>query len=289
MKCCSTKPIPRFLKPALKKLYYYSIDIIHWPKRRNSMIPPRSMIFVGAGDFTQIGQEFKNHFIRLAGLQPHNRVLDVGCGIGRMAIPLADYLSPEGEYWGFDIVAKGINWCHRHISTRYSNFHFIHCDIYNKYYHKNGKTLAGDYRFPFNNEFFDFIFLTSVFTHMLPPDLENYLSEISRVLKAGGKCLITFFLLNNESEDLIRAGRSSLDFRYEIDGCLTTDKSKPETAIAYTEGFIKQLFDKYGLTIIEPVHYGSWCKRDAFLSFQDIIVATKAVPQWNLRHPRASE
>jgi len=257
-------------------IYFFSLDIIDGVKGRDSMIPPRSMTFsIGDGDFTKIGQDYKNYFIALANLQPHNRVLDVGCGFGRMAIPLASYLSSEGEYWGFDIVAKGINWCQSHISSKHSNFHFLHSDIFNKFYNRNGKILAKDYQFPFDNEFFDFIFLTSVFTHMLPPDVENYLGEISRVLKKGGKCLITFFILNDESENLIRAGSSYIDFCHKINDCLSINENTPEFAIAYREEFVRRLYNKYGLAIIEPIHYGSWCKRDTFLDSQDIVVATK--------------
>jgi len=54
--------IPNFLKPTLKKLFYFAIGIIDSLKGKdsNSMIPPRSMIFVGNGDFEKIGEEFKN-------------------------------------------------------------------------------------------------------------------------------------------------------------------------------------------------------------------------------------
>jgi SAM-dependent methyltransferase len=267
--------IPNFLKPTLKKFYYFPIDVIDRLKGVDSMIPPRSAIFVGAGDFVKIGQEFKNYFIELANLQPSYRVLDVGCGIGRMAIPLTNYLSKEGEYWGFDIVKKGIEWCQSRISPKFSNFHFQHSDVYNKHYNPNGKVQAQNFQFPFDDESFDFVFLTSVFTHMLPSDLENYLSEISRVLKTEGKCLITFFILNEESENLVCSGRSTLDFLYKIQDCLTISENDPEAAIAYREEFVLRLFKKYGLKIVQPIHYGYWCKRDTFLTYQDMIIATK--------------
>ena len=234
------------------------------------------MNFVGDGDFEQIGQQFKDYFIELGNLQPNDRVLDVGCGIGRMAIPLTSYLSKKGEYWGFDIVKMGIEWCQTHISPKFPNFHFQHSDIYNKLYNPDGKVQPQDFQFPFDNEFFDFVFLTSVFTHMLPLEMENYTSEISRVLKKGGTCMITFFLLNEESVDLINSGRSSQDFKYEVNGCLTTNESLPEAALAYNEEFIRKLFVKYGLVIAQPISYGNWCKRQNFLSYQDLIIAEKS-------------
>jgi hypothetical protein len=106
-------------------------------------------------------------------------------------------------------------------------------------------------------------------------DLENYLSEVSRVLKKGGTCLITFFILNEESIRLVRAGSSSLDFKYEIEGCLTTSETVPENAIAYEEDFVRKQFQKKGLVISQPIHYGSWCNRPEFLTFQDLIIAKK--------------
>lgn len=244
-------------------------------KSRNSLIPPESVVFVGPGDFVATGNEFKGYFVELAGLQRDERVLDVGCGIGRMAVPLTHYLSSEGEYHGFDIVRYGIKWCRRHISSRFPNFHFDHVDVHNKRYNKRGRLRASEVVFPFAEEYFDFVFLTSVFTHMLPSGVERYLSEIERVLRRGGRCLITFFLLNEESRKFISMGRSSQAFQYELDGCMTVDKGNPEAVIAYDEGRIRGMLAERKLDIVDPIRYGEWCGRETALSYQDILVAVK--------------
>lgn len=134
----------------------------------------------------------------------------MGCGIGRKTIPLTKYLDKTGRYEGFDIIKTEVDLCKKRISTKYPNFHFQRVDIFNECYNPKGKYKASEFKFPFENEFFDFVVLGSIFTHMLPEDIENYLSEIARVLKKGGRFLITFFLLNKESLELINALRQIL-------------------------------------------------------------------------------
>ncbi len=283
--------IPKPWRPKARELYYawlkqlesmgkrcfhfFQDRIDLWSGKRDRLTPPQWMIFVGKGDFKVIGNEFLHYFIDLGGLKPDEKVLDVGCGIGRMAVPLTGYLKDGGSYEGIDIVADGIRWCRKNITPRFPHFHFQTADIFNKYYNPAGKYMAAEYRFPYQDESFDFIFLTSVFTHILRPDMENYVSEIKRVLKKGGRCLITFFLLNDESSKLIELNRSSIDFRYCLDGCWIKDKELPEDATAYDEKYTRELYKTNNLEISEPIHYGSWCGREKFLSYQDIITAVK--------------
>ena len=268
--------IPHSARPILRKIYYFPSDLIHKLSASESMVPPRSRIFVGNEDFKEIGQEFKNYLIELAGLKPSHKILDIGCGIGRMAIPLTDYISGDGEYYGIDIVQDGIKWCSEKISSKYSNFHFIHTDVYNKHYNPEGRFLASEYAFPFSDGMFDIVLLTSVFTHMRRKDIENYLAEISRVLTPGGSCLITFFLLNDESIDACMSGLAAFDFKYELDGFFTTNKETPEAAIAYRQDYVEKIIENNGLRVSGGIYFGFWCGRKTFLSCQDLVVAHKA-------------
>ncbi|MCC6818924.1 MAG: class I SAM-dependent methyltransferase, partial [Bacteroidia bacterium] len=85
------------LRRIARRLYYYPIDIIEGiTGKRDAITPPKGKIFIGPGDFKYLGNKLKNDFIKYGGLQPHHHVLDIGCGIGRIAIPLTEYLSSAG-------------------------------------------------------------------------------------------------------------------------------------------------------------------------------------------------
>ena len=170
---------------------------------------------------------------------------------------------------------KGIAWCRENITSRYPNFRFRVADIKNKEYNPGGRFAASEYRFPYADASFDFVLLTSVFTHLLPDEVENYLSEIRRVLAPGGRCLASFFLLNEESLGAIRSGTSTIDFRHDFGGYRAKSRETPEAAIAYPEDYVRSLYAELGLEIAEPVHYGSWPGRRDFLSYQDLVIAVK--------------
>jgi ubiquinone/menaquinone biosynthesis C-methylase UbiE len=243
----------------------------------NGEIPPSELAaFVGDGDFVSVGNEFLAFFTNLCDLKPDETILDVGCGIGRMAIPLTKYLNNNGTYHGFDIVGPGIDWCNNNITSKHPNFHFQLVEIYNKAYNPNGTVRTREFRFPYDDDSFDFVFLTSVFTHMLPDDIDHYLDEINRVLKSGGRCLITFFLLNKDSCELIKKGESTLNFRYGRAICKFEKWQMPECAIAYQEDFIRGLYKTKLLHIKTPIYYGNWCGRENTLTYQDIITAEKS-------------
>lgn len=236
--------------------------------------PPELQQFVG-GDYERVGREFTGYLIDLCGLKPHDSVLDIGCGSGRMAAPLTRYLDASGSYRGFDVSPKAIAWCRENIARRFPNFEFTAVDVQNVPYNAAGKLKPAEFRFPYASGSFDVVFLASVFTHMFPQDIANYMSEIVRVLKPSGRCLSTFFLLNEESSDLIDRKQGALNFEYRGKGFRSINEKRPEDAIAYPEEFVMSLWTQAGMKLSQPVLHGSWCGRPRFLSFQDIVVTVK--------------
>ncbi|MBD3390596.1 MAG: methyltransferase domain-containing protein [Chitinivibrionales bacterium] len=243
--------------------------------KRDPLVPPRWKVFTGRGNYREIGERFSALF-KDCGLKPDDAVLDVGSGMGRMAVGLVDYLSPDARYHGLEIVRAGVSWCTRHITSRYPHFRFHHADIYNRMYNRKGSVMPADYRFPFENEAFDFAFLTSVFTHMLPPDVKHYLEELCRVLKRGGTCVATANLINGHSAARIEAGTTSLDMKYTGEHYRTVSLKTPEFNIGLEEDWLLEAYAAAGLVVEQPVLYGRWCRETTNTNFQDVIVARKA-------------
>jgi ubiquinone/menaquinone biosynthesis C-methylase UbiE len=219
------------------------------------------------GSFESSGAEFMGYLRSLAGLRPSEHVLDIGCGCGQMALHLKDYLDEKGSYVGVDIHRPSIKWCEKNIARRHKNFQFAHIDVRNLAYNPNAAERAEAYVFPFADRSFDVVLLKSVFTHMRPAEVRNYVSEVARLLKTDGRCLATFFLLNDEQA----RGVNDLAFNYGESEWRYVHEHSPESAVAYDESFVMQLLEKYGLRV-EKKMYGRWSGREDGLSYQDILI-----------------
>jgi hypothetical protein len=99
----------------------------------------------------------------------------------------------------------------------------------------------------------------------------HYISEVSRLLKPGGGGLVTFFLLNPESESLIAAGKSRPSLVYEAEhGSKAEKPDLLEFAIGHQEEFVVQAFRRYGMRM-QVMEYGAWCGRINGRYYQDFV------------------
>jgi len=242
---------------------------------KQPLAPPRRLIFTGAGDFIRIGELFLQDFISKKLINPDSSVLDIGSGIGRIAIPLTSFLK-KGKYEGFDIMKPGIRWCQKNISTRFPHFKFTQVSLANDLYRNSGDA-AAQFVFPSADDQFDLAIATSVFTHMLPEEVIRYVEEIHRVLKKGGNAYLTFFILNENSLRQMKQGVNEFNFQFDHGSYRLLDEKVKSANVAYDE---KYLFD----TVIPPakfkiasIEYGTWStmSKGSPIRFQDLVVITK--------------
>ncbi|MEX2560227.1 MAG: class I SAM-dependent methyltransferase [Pirellulales bacterium] len=240
--------------------------------------PPKLLLGHGGPQFRDIGRRWVETFQLIASLSPTAHVLDVGCGPGRMALELAPYLRTSGRYEGFDIRAADIAWCKKEIEPRWSRSRFQLVDVNNAHYNASGELAAEAFRFPYPDQSFDFVFMTSVCTHLRSRAVSNYLGQASRVLKAGGRCLASFFLVNERVWARIAAGKSRFQFAHAIGPSTWSQYAdRPERVVAYEETFIRTVHQQAGLAVCEPMHYGAWSGDvpPGTRHSQDVVVAFK--------------
>jgi SAM-dependent methyltransferase len=144
-----------------------------------------------------LSKAIKKESVHLTG-----KILDFGCGDK----PYKSFFNHAIEYIGLDIENEG----HSHEKEE--------IDVY-----YDGKTI------PFENEYFDSVFSSEVFEHVF--DIDPILDEIYRVLKKGGKMLISLPFIWNEHEEPNDFGR-------------------------YTSFGIKHILDKHGFEVIRLTKTG---------------------------------
>jgi cyclopropane fatty-acyl-phospholipid synthase-like methyltransferase len=247
-------------------------------------IPPTWKMFDGPRDkqiFLQNSTEVLEVYKRYGALRPDSKVLDVGSGLGRKTLALPSFLGTDGKYIGVDIVRQGVDWCNQNIATSHPNFIFLHLNVFNARYNRRGTVRASDYRFPFADGSFDLITAWSVFTHMLPNDIKNYLRETSRMLKPSGRCIFSFYVMTDKTTAAVKNGSAKERVEHEIeDGVFTDNKSVPEDLTAFKESWIRSIYETSGLSV-ENILHGSWSGDNSPRSFpmtnyQDIVVARRA-------------
>jgi SAM-dependent methyltransferase len=118
--------------------------------------------------------------LRHAGLLADQHLIDVGCGSGRLAVPLSGYLT--GRYSGFDVVADLVDYARAKVQRPDWRFQTIdHIGI------------------PEPDGCADMVCFFSVLTHLLHEQSYWYLEEAIRVLKPGGRIVASFLEFSESS------------------------------------------------------------------------------------------
>jgi SAM-dependent methyltransferase len=234
--------------------------------------------------YASVGQEFAIYLKLMTSLKPHHKVLDIGCGCGRIGGFLLSTVKAPGAYDGFDVVPDLIDDAQKRLGSLNPCFNFKTVDVYNKLY--NPSPFApkdSDLVFPYADANYDLTLLTSVFTHMIPAGLKNYVSQISRVTKKGGKCFCTMFLFQNMPEKAglwelssLKRGLKLMSAEEDSEYFKVNNRDRAEDMICYDLEYIDGIFKRNGMTRVSEPRYGCWSGNPDFVSYQDIVIYEKA-------------
>jgi SAM-dependent methyltransferase len=144
----------------------------HTARFKKDLDEKEAMSRAVGGAFEAIGQ-LEVALLRQHGLKPGDTLIDVGCGSGRLAFPLREYL--RGRYIGMDVVPDLVDYA-RQLCQR-PDWSF---------YEAPGLTI------PEPEQSADMVCFFSVFTHLLHEESFKYLKEAARVLKPDGRIVFSF-------------------------------------------------------------------------------------------------
>ena len=208
-----------------------------------------------------------------------NMILDVGCGTGLLGIAAEPFLGQDGKYIGLDVMKKDIDFCRGHYTS--TKCEFIHFNVNNPAYAATQKDTKS--KWTVESESFDLATALSVWTHLNEEDALFYFKEISRVLKPGGKAIVTFFLLDEVYErSLGKRSRQEGRFHMTLQDTWVFDQPSyrsdawrhpkwaevPESAIGITNAGLDRLTSNSGLKLIEQ--YPGNSKEVPGVFFQDV-------------------
>lgn len=218
--------------------------------------------------FDIIGRQFKNILISHANYAPKLRILDVGCGTGRLAKQLL-----SKNYIGIDNNDYFLQYCR----AEYKGMRFLHHDVRHEEYNPNGTVEPLDSSLPFDDKSLDLVVCFGLFNHFHYEWVLHYITEFSRVLTPRGILAFTIILLNDHSKELIREGKTKRPFQFDYKTELSWHefKDRPLLNVAIDEVSVRRSLLHNKLIIKEPIRYGEWCLGNNPLSGHDIVIARK--------------
>lgn len=189
-------------------------------------------------DFVAAGVRDAKLLRQRAGLGRRKRVLDWGCGAGRLAIGIKHLIGSVEDYHGVDVQPRLVGWAQDNLAD--DHFRFTLVDAHNARYNPDG---TPSFEIPADDGSVDVLHAYSVFSHMLTSDLAGYGATIARVLDPRGRAWVTAFV-EEDVPDCVENPVGYLDL--ELDGALH--------CVRYDRRFFEATLWDAGLAVDEYVH-----------------------------------
>ena len=236
---------------------------------------------VGGGDPELVALEVVAAIEKYAKLNFGDSILDVGCGCGRIAAALTQYIDRKSHYIGIDIVPGLIDFARNFITPRYPYFEFLLLNesnsTYDSWRRKDAEIGIAKLTEAVSAQSIDLAISVSLFTHLdYAPALEM-LASIHHVLKNDGRVFVTAFVLDADAIDGIERSRTGFSFKHRTPtGKLYAEKSDdPTFAVAYDGGLLDELIGSASFQLERRIR-GYWSIGGPGETFQDALILRKA-------------
>jgi FkbM family methyltransferase len=216
----------------------------------------------GSDQFDSVGKALLGNYQRHVPFSVDASIVDVGCGIGRLAFQLLDFVSPRGHYTGIDVCLDSITWCRRNISAQRPNFSFHHLDAFSEVYNPFGRFASTELQLPIPDRSVDRVFAGSLFTHLMEDEVIHYLQEFRRILRSESFVYTSFFLYSRAALESAKVNRkTSWVPTFAIDhghGVYGNDPDHLRGGVAFTDEAMRRMIEKAGLVLDLPYLKGWW-------------------------------
>lgn len=138
---------------------------------------------IGEGDFDLVGR-MELRALQMEGLRPSDTLVDLGCGTGRLAVHVVPWLE-GGRYIGIDIAQTMLDKARRRLATQLPA---PPCQV--AWVKQTGPA------FDLPPHSVDRMCAYSVFTHMEHEDTYRYLVDALRVVRPGGRFVLSCLPVN---------------------------------------------------------------------------------------------
>ena len=231
-------------------------------RRAREDLPPPDTSLHPTGDDVGGKRGLKElRLLEFFGMRPSSDILDVGCGIGRLAYECAFYLDDGATYTGVDIAPPVIDWLNTNYAPRLPGFRFDLLDVNSERYRPDGNVAPDEIRLPYDNNRFDVACSFEVFMHLPLEAVRNYLREIARVLRPEQVAVVTMVLIYPNERDRKRilprmsgpAAHRGRGYTRVGDGVYTRFPERTSTSMAFDVDLMHSVIADAGLDEIALV------------------------------------
>lgn len=242
----------------------------------DNALPPLELAnIIGSYDLCHFRDNGRYYFEEIAKrlrIRRDSKVLDIGCGCGRIAAPFVSYLD-DGHLYGFDTWREGVSWCEDNLGSAHAEFH--HLEVSNNYYFDTrDQAVENVLSLPWlAAESIDHAYAISVFTHLTRQDARQIVHETARALRPEGLAYFTFFLIDRHVWKFIERTGIHASIKESEPGCFYAYQGQDFFG-GFAMGVLQAIFAEAGLRMLS-YELGTWAEKPGSRNYQDTFILQK--------------